>query len=167
MLVDGRNRREACRLAGYRPEVRLLNGEDPNAYVRSANLHRRNLTPAQRAMAEAMIRPEPQTKGGRGKTSTDSSGFRARVREARAILRYSPELAQAVVRGDKPLHAALAEARQSQGNVLNARSRLAKLRDERPDLAEMVANKALSLDERSRRRRPRPKSTSSRSGRPP
>jgi DNA-binding TFAR19-related protein (PDSD5 family) len=83
------------------------------------------------------------------------------------VLAYSRKLAEAVMSGDKPLKAALAEARQSQGDILNARSRLAKLRDERPDLAEMVANEALSLTTRSRRRRPRPKSTSSRSGRRP
>jgi ParB-like nuclease domain len=66
VLVDGRNRRAACELAKVEPEVRHLNGEDPKAYVLSANIHRRSLTPGQRAMAVAMIRPEPE-KRGRGK----------------------------------------------------------------------------------------------------
>ncbi len=35
-------------------------GEDPTAFVLSANVHRRNLTTGQRAMAVAMIRPEPE-----------------------------------------------------------------------------------------------------------
>jgi hypothetical protein len=60
MLVDGRNRRAACKLAGYRPEIRLLNGEDPTAYVLSANVHRRHMTAGQRAMAAAVIYPEPE-----------------------------------------------------------------------------------------------------------
>jgi ParB-like chromosome segregation protein Spo0J len=150
VLVDGRNRQAACELAKVEPEVRHLNGEDPNAYVLSANIHRRSLTQGQRAMAVAMIRPEPE-KGGRGKKGATSGGFSGvahqRIADARAVLAYSRKLAEAVMSGDKPLKAALAEARQSQGDVLNARSRLAKLRDERPDLAEMVANEALSLDD--------------------
>ena len=49
----------ACKLAGVMPEVRHLNGEDPTAYVLSANVHRRDLTAGQRAMAVAMLRPKP------------------------------------------------------------------------------------------------------------
>ena len=39
---------------------------DPTAFVLSANVHRRNLSTGQRAMAVAMLSPEPE-KGGRGK----------------------------------------------------------------------------------------------------
>ena len=49
--------------------------------------------------------------------------------------------------GEKPLQAALAEARLSQGGVRNDRARLTKLRDERPDLAELVSTEAMSLDD--------------------
>jgi hypothetical protein len=63
------------------------------------------------------------------------------------VLGYSPELAEAVMRGEKPLQAALAEARLSQGGVRNDRVRLTKLRDERPDLAELVSTEAMSLDD--------------------
>ncbi len=49
------------------PPTRVLNGEDPAAYVISANIHRRHMTAGQRAMAVAIIYPEP-VKGGRGKT---------------------------------------------------------------------------------------------------
>jgi ParB/RepB/Spo0J family partition protein len=144
-LVDGRNRRAACKLAGVTPAMRMLNGEDPTAFVLSANIHRRNLTAGQRAMAIAMVRP-PQ-KGGRSKTVPEMEGFsKQRIADARAVLAYSREIAEAVMRGDKPLQAALAEARQSQGTVRNERARLAQLRDDRPDLAELVTNEALSLD---------------------
>lgn len=70
MLVDGRNRR-ACKLAGFRPEVRHLNGADPTAYVFSANIHRRHMTTGQRAMAVAVIYPEPE-KAGRGQKGAGS-----------------------------------------------------------------------------------------------
>ncbi len=37
------------------PDVIELNGQDPIAYVLSANIHRRHMTKGQRAMAVAMI----------------------------------------------------------------------------------------------------------------
>ena len=53
-LVDGRNRRAACRLAGVEPRSTTLpDGADPVAYVLSANVARRHLSPGQRAMAIA------------------------------------------------------------------------------------------------------------------
>ncbi len=43
------------------------------------------------------------------------------VADARAVLKYSPELAGAVMQGEKPLQAALTETRHSQGGVRNMR----------------------------------------------
>lgn len=112
VLVDGRNRRAACKLAGVEPTVRELDGEDPTAYVLSANVHRRNLSTGQRAMAVAMLRPKTE----QGKrtdlanltTCGQVSGApRQRITDARAVLKYSGELAKAVMQGEKPLQAAL------------------------------------------------------------
>jgi hypothetical protein len=96
-------------------------------------------------MAVAMIRPEPEKLKRRGSSKVEV--HQGCLSEARAVLAYSPKLAEAVMRGDKPLKAALAEARQGQGSPAHDRSRLAKLQDERPDLAELVTSEALSLDE--------------------
>ncbi len=97
----------------------------------------------------AMRHPEPQ-KGGRSKkvaTCGEFSGVpHQRITDAPAVLSYSREIADAVIRGEKPLQALLGEARRSQGTVRNDRARLTKLRDERPDLAELVSTEALSLD---------------------
>ncbi len=60
MLIDGRNRREACKIAGVKPTTRVLNDEDPTAFVLSANAYRRNISMGQRAMAVAMLSPEPK-----------------------------------------------------------------------------------------------------------
>ena len=148
MLIDGRNRRAACKLAGVVPDTRVLNGEDPTAFVLSANVHRRNLTAGQRAMAVAIISPEPKKLKRKQKPiSGDHVVSSQRVADARAVFGYSPELAEAVMRCEKSLQAALAEARLSQGGVRNDRARLAKLLDERPDLAELVSTEALSLDD--------------------
>ena len=123
---------------------------DPTAFVLSANVHRRNLSTGQRAMAVAMLRPAPE-KRGRGNKSAINGDFTGaphqRIADARAVLKYAPDLAQAVMQGEKPLQAALGETRLSQGGVRNDRTRLAKLRDERPDLAELTDSEAMSLDD--------------------
>jgi hypothetical protein len=56
----GRNRQRACQLAKVKPNYVELNGQDPAAYIVSANLARRNLSKGQQAMALAMIYPEPK-----------------------------------------------------------------------------------------------------------
>jgi len=68
---------------------------EPTAFVLSANVHRRNLSTGQRAMAVAMLRPAPE-KRGRGNKSTINGDFtgapQQRIADARAVLNYSPEL---------------------------------------------------------------------------
>ena len=61
MLVDGRNRRAACKLAGVEigdksDRCWLDSTTDPTAYVLSANIHRRHMTKGQRAMVVAKVR---------------------------------------------------------------------------------------------------------------
>ena len=51
MILDGRNRDLACRLAGVKPQYREIDfgsEAEAKAYVISANVHRRHLTPEQR-----------------------------------------------------------------------------------------------------------------------
>jgi ParB-like chromosome segregation protein Spo0J len=55
-ILDGRRRSLACKLAGVHPAVRVVDVDDPVAYVLSLNLHRRHLTPSQASMCAARAR---------------------------------------------------------------------------------------------------------------
>jgi hypothetical protein len=100
LLIDGRNRREACRRAGVVPTTIELNGADPLAYIISTNIKRRHLNKGQQAMAVAMIYPE----GGRGKTPIKLEFSAERVRQGRTVLKWAPDLAQGVLAGAQPLN---------------------------------------------------------------
>jgi hypothetical protein len=58
-ILDGRNRLEACRMAGVEPRYEEINLHDfsPTLYVISKNLHRRHLTASQRAAIGAKMMP--------------------------------------------------------------------------------------------------------------
>jgi hypothetical protein len=98
------------------PRFEKLDGQDPKAYIVSANLARRNLTKGQQAMALASMYPEPE-KGGRGKkgqlkTVTEKvTVSQNRITQARFILKHTPELGKAVLDGDVSFDEALEKAR--------------------------------------------------------
>lgn len=56
-LLDGRNRVKACELAGAEPTSRYYAGDQPIEFVVSHNLHRRHLTPGQKAAIAATLEP--------------------------------------------------------------------------------------------------------------
>lgn len=57
-ILDGRNRQEACLLAGVTPLTEEYGGHDPVGFVISANLHRRHLTQAQKQDVVAKVLAE-------------------------------------------------------------------------------------------------------------
>jgi len=153
MLVDGRNRREACRIAGVEPRYeRLPEGVEPVDYIISTNIERRHLTKGQRAMALAILFPEPE-KGGRGhhgaaKEAKKLGGFSdERLRQARLILRTAEDLARQVMSGTKPFDLALTESRERQQAELGQEAEMRRLRQDAPDLADLVVEERLTITE--------------------
>lgn len=151
VLIDGRNRREACRVAGVVPTTSELNGADPVAYILSTNINRRHMTKGQRAMAVAKI--HPVGKQGRGlnaeaRKAAESAGFSPRLlAEARAVLHWAPELANAVLAGAESLDHAYEVATERKGQVEAPQKRLASLHASDSDLADKVMEGLLSIDD--------------------
>ena len=54
-LLDGRNRMKACATAGVEPRFETYTGNDPVAFIISANLRRRHLNESQRALIAAKL----------------------------------------------------------------------------------------------------------------
>jgi hypothetical protein len=161
MLIDGRNRREACALAGVMPHTVELNGQDPVAFILSTNVARRHLTKGQRAMATARLYPDPakiKRKGSGSSIAEDQAS--AYVSMARTVLRLDPELAAAVLSGTRALDDAYSEVKRRQQAMQADEARMARLAESAPDLAELVREQRINLtaaelerDERNEKRK--------------
>jgi ParB-like nuclease domain len=119
MLIDGRNRREACRIAGVEPTVQQLNGEDPVKRIWSENGPRRDMSKGAKAMVAACLFPEPEP-GKRNDLLNNSTGEpgidKASLSRARTVLALAPDLVDGVKAG----HQSLADAYKT---ALDARRR--------------------------------------------
>lgn len=121
LVLDGGNRYRACIEAGIEPRLKEFDGADPVAFVLSANLHRRHLTPGQQAAivsraqdwasAQAVGRPEKSGNVAGLKTVADRAGLSGASertqRMADKVAKESPELAQQVAHGEISLPKAL------------------------------------------------------------
>ncbi len=133
-ILDGRNRYQACKLAGVTPEYvgfDYSNGDDPLSYVLSLNLlHRRHLTASQRAALAAEIanmahggdrKPDQGAKLPLEITNQQAAeklDVSARyVKDAKKIQRESPEHFDKVKSGELSLQEAKREMVISIGDV--------------------------------------------------
>jgi ParB-like chromosome segregation protein Spo0J len=123
LVLDGGNRYQACMEAGIEPVLKEYAGTDPVAYVLSANLHRRHLTPGQQAAIVASAQDWTRAHGAGGDRKSDQtatlpldsvadraaqSGASERTqRMADKVAKASPELARQVAHGDISLPKAL------------------------------------------------------------
>ena len=152
MLIDGRNRRAACKLAGTEPEwVHLGADEDPLAFVHSMD-NRRDITTGQRAMLYACRFPKATTRKqqGRGHKLPGSGEISTqRVADARKVLvnKLDQDLVDAVLLGVTRLDAAVKKAKTRSWSRDEDADNLAGLREHHPDLADLVADDTLTFDE--------------------
>lgn len=126
MVLDGRNRWEACKRAGVESAAVVYEG-DPSTYANyivSVNVTRRHLTPGQRAMltAKVLVADGRRVDGRWMRNSIDitdarnignsgaSSTWRNAMNQAGTVVDHAPELVDAVIRGVTPLHTAFIQA---------------------------------------------------------
>jgi len=135
-IIDGRNRFEACKIAGVEPVFKALEfpGGEPQAlaYVLSRNLNRRHLTVPQRALIAAKVATmrqgartdlaQPSSRSEAEKLPEVSQAVAAQmlhvsdrsVRDAKVVLNSGDaELVGAVEAGRAPLHKAAEAVRRT------------------------------------------------------
>ncbi len=117
MILDGGNRWRACQIAGVEPTLVEYTGPSAVAYVLSANLHRRHLSPGQQAaiVAAAQDWAKAQTVGNPtfkaqsgnvaalqtvGQRAAQSGASERTQRMADKVARESPDLARKVAHGE-------------------------------------------------------------------
>jgi hypothetical protein len=103
-------------------------------------------------MALALLYPDGDKRGKGNKGSTRKLALGAnfnlrRLSEAREILRHSRALAMQVREGSFSLKDALAQVEQEQLKLQTAEHKLGRLQAEAPDLAELVQDERMPLDE--------------------
>jgi len=126
-ILDGRHRYLACCELGKDYVTNTYRGDDPVGFVRSLNLHRRNLTASQRAMVEVSLsewlesgRPENSAPGAEliptekhqktaAEMAKEAEVSPRSIEQAKAVVRAaSPEVKEAVTQGEMSLKAAAA-----------------------------------------------------------
>jgi ParB/RepB/Spo0J family partition protein len=148
VLIDGRNRYEACRRAGVEPTFETLDGQDPVAFIISANINRRHLTKGQQAMVIAKVYSSRRDEfGAKQQIATDSSISRKTISYAFTVLQYANELADLVLAGVMPLNEAHEKALERKAEADSEEGKMARLRKGASDLADLVAEDKMKLAE--------------------
>jgi hypothetical protein len=124
-ILDGRNRYLACLKAGVEPRTITFSGGDPVAFVMDRNLHRRQLTVGQRAMALEKFatlsvgRPSGKLIGEISpiKTATEVAALagvnQQTIRAAKTIkAEGTPKEIAAVTSGERAIHTVANEVRK-------------------------------------------------------
>ncbi|MEU9000622.1 ParB N-terminal domain-containing protein [Streptomyces sp. NPDC048551] len=144
MLIDGRNRLAACRIAGVEPHF-TTDDSDPLRLIVSRNVFRRHVSKGQQAMITAMA---CSVSGHSLRTLAKEHGLsRSRLSVANVVLQHAPDLAENVRVGTLGLDAAHATALERKAHSETIAAQHERLRRHAPDLADQVTEGRLSLDE--------------------
>ncbi|MFE1286328.1 hypothetical protein [Streptomyces sp. NPDC058751] len=144
VLLDGRNRLAACKIAGVEPRFTTYTGDNPRALIFSNNVVRQHIAKGQQAMITAMACSfSGHSLRGLAKTHGLS---RTRLSAANVVLQHSPHLAEQVRIGAFPLDAAYDIAREHKAQADALQEKRNRLTENAPDLAKQVAGGHLTLD---------------------
>jgi ParB-like chromosome segregation protein Spo0J len=146
-LIDGRNRLAACKLAKVDPVFdHLEKDRDPVAYILSTNVARRHLSKGQRAMAVA--RAADLLNKSAGMVEADAAQVsKPYIAQANTVLRYAPDIADAVLGGASTLAEAYKVAQDRKKAADTTEARMAQIRDEAPDLAALIDEDRMSFND--------------------
>lgn len=151
VLIDGRNRWAACQVAGVDPRFEMLNGQDPVAYILSANVNRRHLTKGQRAMAASeavfVTNTEVLSRGHRSALADAAGASDSRIAKARVVHEYASDLVPGVLAGSPSLDDAYETAKRRKQSADSDEARLKRLQEGAADLATLVTEERLALSE--------------------
>jgi hypothetical protein len=145
LILDGRNRLEACNRAKVEPRFETYEGEDTVWYVLATN-HRRDMPKGAKAMAAVKAKSFAAKEWwGQGVSLAQSIGVsEALVSKSTAVLEFAPELAdQVIAAGSLDDGYRIARERKEPANR-NA-GRLTELRSRHRDLAVQVDACELTL----------------------
>ncbi len=152
VIVDGRNRQDACEIAMVTPEFAKINGEDVKDFIISQNVKRRHLNSGQRAMAYALMYPPGGA--GRGKSlkiynelGHAAPTFKVLVSHARTVLRDSRALAEEVMSGAKFLDTAYQIAKAKLDANRGEEEKRQRVALKAPDLYQLLQDSRMTLDD--------------------
>ena len=146
VLIDGRNRLKACEIAGIQPRYEVLpDGVDATAFILSLNVSRRHLTKGQQAMAVAQA--SDFLKISQRQIEQATGVGQSRVAYARAVIRYAPELIDAVMSAGLGLNEAYKQAQDRKAKADSVEARMERLRIEAPDLSDLVIEGRLEISD--------------------
>ena len=116
LILDGRNRANACEMVNVEPEVTVYEGDDLAEYVIDSNVTRRNMLPGARAMSTALVmladgrRENNRWKYGDLNSQALGNSMAELIRQCGVVLDYKPDLAEPVTAGDVTLDSAYQQA---------------------------------------------------------
>lgn len=156
VLLDGRNRLAACKLAGVKPTTRTYAGDDPVGFVWTENYHRRHLTAGQRAYAvsrkaelEAEETKRRETERKRREIEEQRTKTKADLPDSHKDGGESGDANPACTK-KKPAPQSTDKAAKGSGVSGRAVRQWQRVEREAPDLAEKVKAGTMALDRAER-----------------